>query len=136
MLSSRTLDDLTRLPLRDSLRNDFGRLGTARPARLLCDLDHLKLINDSLGHPAGDDVLRALGAALQSKLGPGWRAYRFGGDEFAVLAPVATAELAKWAEDLLLALAQRTQPLSLSIGVVELPAGRVDLAEVVAHLLR
>ncbi|WP_161880893.1 GGDEF domain-containing protein [Deinococcus alpinitundrae] len=134
MPSFRPLDDLTRLPLRDSLRNDFEHLGTVRPASLLlCDLDYLKLINDSLGHLAGDEVLRSLSATLQSRLGPNWRAYRFGGDEFAVLAPVSAAELEGWAEALLAALAQHPQPISLSIGLTELPAGEADLSEVMAE---
>lgn len=56
---------------------------------VLFDFDDFKLINDLHGHPAGDAVLRAVGAAAQHVLRRSDRLARIGGDEFAVLAPGA-----------------------------------------------
>jgi diguanylate cyclase (GGDEF)-like protein len=53
----------------------------------LVDVDGLKMINDSLGHPAGDAVLVAVANGLRAMAPPDCVAARVGGDEFVVLAP-------------------------------------------------
>lgn len=59
--------------------------GERKFALLLADIDHFKRINDTFGHSAGDDVLRAIGKTFRSQIRTGAFAARTGGEEFAVL---------------------------------------------------
>jgi diguanylate cyclase (GGDEF)-like protein len=61
-------------------------------ALLLIDLDDLKLVNDSAGHAAGDDILREMGRLIAESCRFADRAYRIGGDEFAILLPHTDAD--------------------------------------------
>lgn len=64
-----------------------------RPLSLLMfDLDHFKQINDTYGHPAGDDVLRAFATRIRNELRPADRVARYGGEEFSVILPETTAD--------------------------------------------
>jgi diguanylate cyclase (GGDEF)-like protein len=84
-------DPLTDLPNR-ALFIDRLELGLRRTQRLDCrpavlflDVDRFKLVNDSLGHAAGDELLREVAARLVASVRTGDTTARFGGDEFAVL---------------------------------------------------
>jgi diguanylate cyclase (GGDEF)-like protein/PAS domain S-box-containing protein len=64
---------------------ELARRRGSRGAILLLDVDHLKSINDTLGHQAGDDVIVAVADALSGRVRTGDVVARIGGDEFAVL---------------------------------------------------
>lgn len=66
-----------------------------RVALYFIDLDHFKLVNDSLGHPVGDRLLRAIARRLRGAVPADTIVARLGGDEFAMLDPTAgtTAEI-------------------------------------------
>ena len=78
-------------------RRGCSTTATARrpAALLLLDLDGFKEVNDSLGHHAGDHLLRQIGPRLQPALRPGELLARLGGDEFAVLLPEAGLDEAR-----------------------------------------
>jgi diguanylate cyclase (GGDEF)-like protein len=93
-----TEDSLTGLPNRLSFERDFDRIirtpGSSRPlpTLLMLDLDRFKQVNDTLGHHAGDDLIRAVGERLRHVIGPGPLLARLGGDEFAILCLESLAE--------------------------------------------
>jgi diguanylate cyclase (GGDEF)-like protein len=99
-----------------------GKLGLA-----IVDIDHFKQVNDTYGHQAGDLALRQAAAALQASIRPSDEIFRYGGDEFVVLAGGLTQEdLLPYAERLRLAVARSAGPalaaqLTASIGVANLP---------------
>jgi diguanylate cyclase (GGDEF)-like protein len=63
-----------------------GALVSGAPVSLvLLDLDHFKRVNDTLGHPVGDVVLREAARRVRAVLSPRARAFRYGGEEFAVV---------------------------------------------------
>jgi diguanylate cyclase (GGDEF)-like protein len=84
-------DSLTGLPNRlsfvDTLNDSLKRAAVSgSPIGILfLDVDHFKLINDSLGHHAGDALLRAVAPRLRAHLRSGDVVARFGGDEFGIL---------------------------------------------------
>ena len=82
-------DALTGLDNRRSLMTHLARAakGPHDVVFALFDLDGFKAYNDSFGHPAGDLLLRRLGASLVAAVSPQGMAFRLGGDEFCVLVP-------------------------------------------------
>ena len=108
----------------------LGKPGAREAALLFIDLDRFKLINDSLGHQAGDRVLVEVGRRLQQCLRPGDHLARFGGDEFVVLLTdlACGSDAEQVAQRMLdtlhqpLHLGEQTLVVSASIGIATLPA--------------
>ncbi|WP_439382696.1 diguanylate cyclase [Amycolatopsis lexingtonensis] len=73
-------------------RNELARAAelSSTAGVLMIDIDHFKAIDDGNGHLAGDEVLRAVAAAIQGSVRGGDYVGRFGGDEFVVLLPGTT----------------------------------------------
>jgi diguanylate cyclase (GGDEF)-like protein len=126
-------DQLTGLATRRTLMRHLQRLldRGERPAILYVDLDDFKLVNDTLGHAAGDELLRHVAGAMARLVGPGDLIARQGGDEFALVLPNA-AEASPLALRLRAAI---TEPVSVrgvqmqvggSIGIAVAPGDGLD----------
>jgi diguanylate cyclase (GGDEF)-like protein len=109
------VEDSYRLAYHDGLTGLPGRRAFDEAMRLLdgdhtiamVDIDHFKRFNDRHGHEAGDQALRMVADEL-SRVGGGGRAYRYGGEEFAVLFPgVSIADARNAIEQLRAAVAER-----------------------------
>ncbi|HEX6537359.1 MAG TPA: GGDEF domain-containing protein [Gemmatimonadaceae bacterium] len=83
-------DELTGLPARRALNDALLRVGGTYTVAMV-DVDHFKKFNDTHGHDVGDQVLRMVAARL-SRVAGGGRAFRYGGEEFAVLFPGKSVE--------------------------------------------
>lgn len=105
---------------------------------VMIDLDHFKRVNDELGHPAGDDVLRHAAEVVRGAIAPGHFAARFGGEEFCVLLPATGTADARQTADALHAALIGThwphRPVTASLGVAT--AGVDERCDVRALLAR
>jgi diguanylate cyclase (GGDEF)-like protein len=126
-------DALTGLPNRRLFHNEVAAAITrhgSKAAVLLMDLNGFKDVNDTLGHEAGDELLRDIGGRLERTLEGTGMVARLGGDEFAVLLPGVGGELAakNVARELLAVLEQQTMiervrvDIGASIGISLCPA--------------
>jgi diguanylate cyclase (GGDEF)-like protein/PAS domain S-box-containing protein len=131
-------DTLTGLPNRHTLAEHMAAAiaANARPAVLFMDLDRFKLVNDTIGHPAGDDLLIAVAQRLRHAVREKDIVARIGGDEFVVLAVSAptldsAAQLAERLQEQMSApfeVQGRSLFLTASIGIA-MPGGEVASAE-------
>jgi diguanylate cyclase (GGDEF)-like protein len=121
-------DDLTGLPNR---RHFQERLSAelARVAReavpvslLLLDIDDFKSVNDTLGHPAGDAVLRDLAGVLRDGVRTADVACRTGGEEFAVILPAADEAEARHCAERLLERIRIAGEVRVSAGIATAPS--------------
>ncbi|WP_408594071.1 GGDEF domain-containing protein [Paracoccus marcusii] len=101
------------------------------------DLDHFKQVNDQLGHQAGDDLLRAVGAVLRSHIRKADTAARIGGDEFVLILRGMTsrAALQQLADRIIVAIRALSPPeltdlqVSASLGILVWHPGGPDQPE-------
>ncbi|KQU73547.1 hypothetical protein ASE08_12850 [Rhizobacter sp. Root16D2] len=138
-------DPVTGLPNRHAANEQIQRLieTVGRTSEgfglLLLDLDDFKLVNDTLGHGVGDELLRALAGRLTKFMRPTDIAFRFGGDEFVILSPrvvdpvqlQALANAAMRAFDEPLAVGAQLLRVRGSAGVALYPNDAVDAASLV-----
>lgn len=131
------IDELTGLENRrhfdQELASEFEI--SSRPAAelslLVIDVDHFKRFNDEHGHAAGDKVLRELGRLFKLQIRRPGTAYRYGGEEFAVLLPRTSADEAIILAERLRECVARDVPfgdVSISVGVVSRRDGRFATA--------
>jgi len=119
---------------------ESARRDGLRHAVLFIDLDQFKVVNDTCGHLAGDDLLRNLARLLAGKMRRSDTLARFGGDEFGVLLEACDLGHAqRLAAQLLAAIRafrfawnSRVFTLGASIGVAEITAGTRDLETVLS----
>ncbi len=97
---------------------------------VICDIDHFKRINDTYGHPAGDEALKSFAQMLKGFCQPGDLAARYGGEEFVLLcADCNNSTAADRAEEIRRAVSQLPQPalrgqcITASFGVTEVQHG-------------
>jgi diguanylate cyclase (GGDEF)-like protein/PAS domain S-box-containing protein len=139
-------DRLTGLPNRSTVEEQLGReLARAQRegttvATLYIDLDHFKLVNDSLGHAAGDQVLVQVADRIRAIIRGGDLLARLGGDEFMLVCPgtggsdaEVVAEKILAALDASLVLDGEEFQLGASIGIAVGPNDGADPAELLKH---
>jgi len=102
-----------------------GHLASAKPLSLLMmDIDHFKSVNDRFGHPAGDQVLRAVAMMIRKQARSGDLAARYGGEEMVLIMPNTPRELgAKAAEEIRCAVARHNTSVGKSPIVVTISIG-------------
>ncbi len=139
------IDGLTGLGNRREFDRALGHeLERARQAGqpltlVMVDIDHFKRINDEYGHQAGDLALQQLARLIQSvPRRPGDAAFRFGGEEFAILLPRAHKEGALALAESLRGVTERTpisgngHQLTISLGVANFPVDGRDASQLVS----
>jgi diguanylate cyclase (GGDEF)-like protein len=84
---------------------------------LVGDVDHFKRVNDSFGHPTGDEVLKRVADAIRSCLRAEDVVARLGGEEFAVLAVLPPQHLAALAERIRAAVATQCSPWNVTVSI-------------------
>ena len=113
---------------------------------IMIDIDHFKNVNDTCGHPVGDQVLKWLADKFRQELRALDRSARYGGEEFAIILPETSAqEACQVAERLRQAIAaqsylnkyddsEKCQSISItiSLGVAEIPGDARDIASLIS----
>jgi diguanylate cyclase (GGDEF)-like protein len=117
-------DGLTGLANRRRLDHDLVGRGNGPTAVIMIDVDHFKLVNDKFGHHKGDEVLRTIGTMLANQIRHDDVVYRYGGEEFCILLPDSTSEIAQLVADRIVKAAHQItlpdgQNITVSIGVAD-----------------
>ena len=138
-------DAVTGLPNRVHFHQQLGaalrdrRSRAKRMALLSIDLDHFKDVNDTRGHPAGDELLRLVAGRICESVRPGDVVARFGGDEFQVLLRDVSdsANILETAERLIRAISENylmvdsTVAIGASIGIALISDGAVEADDLI-----
>jgi len=144
-MESLNRDSLTRIPNRAYFEANVNQALLQSPlaalAVMLVDLDRFKTVNDTLGHAAGDTLLRLTAERLQVAVRAGDVVARFGGDEFAVLLnPSSTIEEPSQIAKRILELLQKTYMIEgqlvnvgASIGIAQSPRDGNDCKTLLKH---
>jgi diguanylate cyclase (GGDEF)-like protein len=131
LLNRRSLDEMI-----DSEISRHSRYGGAFSLAIL-DLDSFKVYNDSYGHPAGDKLLRQVGNVIKSAIRSADRAFRYGGDEFALLLPQTNIDAGlQVAERVRKSMAEEVHsgdiPVTISIGLASWPDDGISHTDIIA----
>lgn len=112
------IDYLTHIYNRNALERDLENVNRdSRGCYIMADLNNLKVVNDTIGHSAGDELLQGFARLLEQVAGNDGRAYRQGGDEFVILyRQDAQAFVQKLAEKCRECNRSRSVPISYAIG--------------------
>lgn len=129
-------DSLTSLYNRRAFDGDLNTLcrSEQKMCLILADIDHFKSFNDNYGHLFGDTVIKAIARRIQLSCRDGIHAYRFGGEEFALIVPNKSLRIARqFAESLRRAIeklsikdrrtSEQVGNITISLGVAELQPG-------------
>jgi len=131
LLNRRSLDEI--LPSEIGRHTRYGGIFSL----IILDLDSFKSLNDNYGHLAGDELMRQIGLIMRNAIRESDRAFRYGGDEFAILLPQTNMEAAlKVAERI----RQQTyakieigsKPISISLGIATWPVDGVVVNDLLA----
>jgi len=137
------IDELTGLSNRRAL-DEILKSEVSRHSRyggvfslILLDLDSLKVYNDTMGHLAGDQLLRYTSNTIKNTIRNSDYAFRYGGDEFAVLLPQTTIDEAYIVAHRMQTRITRTGkagdlPITASLGIASWPAHGVRIHEVIS----
>jgi diguanylate cyclase (GGDEF)-like protein len=138
-----TLDGLTGLFNRNHFFEEAERQVSAarrQVAAIMVDIDHFKRINDTYGHPIGDEVIRTVARRLRETVAEGDVLGRYGGEEFSVVSAQAEMPAAELAERLHRAVSGRPistdagqLPVTISVGLAGPGAGDRDLRQLLAR---
>lgn len=126
-------EDLKRMAITDSLTDTLNRRGITelieqeiiRSRRfgdfslLMIDVDNLKIINDTLGHHEGDEVLKKIANIIKERLRVTDIVSRFGGDEYVAMLPQTELEGAKKLAEKLRRAVEKNTRATISIGVIQ-----------------
>ena len=117
---------LNRRSFEIDMKRELGRIARHRGrfSLVMLDIDGLKTINDTLGHTTGDVRLQTLGTALRNSIRREDTAYRFGGDEFAVLLPGASPDQA---QRVMARVGEAAVPTRFSWGVATCPSDGITI---------